>query len=120
MPLPVVRRALKLLELLMGPTAFATWDEAELLEISMTSRHGTRDAERLGVRAEADARGARRRLAATLSQRRAPRRPRQRLLELRGQRQQRVLARRPADQLDAGRQPVVAVIQRQRDRRAAR
>ena len=41
-------------ELLMGPTAFATWDEAELLEIPMTSRHGTADAERLGVTAEAD------------------------------------------------------------------
>lgn len=48
-PTPVVRRVLKLVELLMGPTAFATWDEAELLEVSMTSRHGTADAERLGV-----------------------------------------------------------------------
>ena len=48
-PTRVVRRTLKLVELLMGPAAFATWDEAELLEISMTSRHGTADAERLGV-----------------------------------------------------------------------
>ena len=48
-PAPVVRRALDLVELLMGPTAFASWDEAELLEIPMTSRHGTADAERLGV-----------------------------------------------------------------------
>ena len=48
-PTPIVRRTLQLTELLMGPTAFATWDEAELLEISMTSRHGTADAERLGV-----------------------------------------------------------------------
>jgi NADH dehydrogenase len=48
-PAPVVRRTLKLAELLMGPAAFATWDEAELLEVSMTSRHGTADAERLGV-----------------------------------------------------------------------
>jgi len=48
-PMPVVRRALQLTELLMGPTAFATWDEAELLEIPMTTRHGTADAERLGV-----------------------------------------------------------------------
>lgn len=48
-PTRVVRRALKLLELLMGPTAFATWDEAELLEVPMTSRSGTADAERLGV-----------------------------------------------------------------------
>jgi NADH dehydrogenase len=48
-PVPVVRRSLKLIELLTGPAAFATWDEAELLEIPMTSRHGTADAERLGV-----------------------------------------------------------------------
>jgi hypothetical protein len=34
----------------MGPTAFATWDEAELLDVPMTSLHGTLDAERLGVR----------------------------------------------------------------------
>jgi NADH dehydrogenase len=48
-PTPVVRRTLKLVELLMGPAAFATWDEAELLDVAMTSRHGTADAERLGV-----------------------------------------------------------------------
>jgi uncharacterized protein YbjT (DUF2867 family) len=48
-PLRVVRRALNAAELLMGPTAFATWDEAELLEIPMVSRHGTADAEALGV-----------------------------------------------------------------------
>jgi uncharacterized protein YbjT (DUF2867 family) len=48
-PVPLVRRTLNLIELLMGPAAFATWDEAELLEIPMTSRHGTADAERLGV-----------------------------------------------------------------------
>jgi len=48
-PTPIVRRTLKLVELLAGPTAFATWDEAELMEISMTSSRGTTDAERLGV-----------------------------------------------------------------------
>jgi uncharacterized protein YbjT (DUF2867 family) len=48
-PAPVVRRTLNALELLMGPAAFATWDEAELLEIPMISRHGTADAEKLGV-----------------------------------------------------------------------
>ncbi len=48
-PTPVVHRVLNTLELLMGPTAPATWDEAELLEVPMTSRHGTADAERLGV-----------------------------------------------------------------------
>jgi uncharacterized protein YbjT (DUF2867 family) len=48
-PISVVKRTLKATELLMGPAAPATWDEAELLEIPMTSRHGTADAERLGV-----------------------------------------------------------------------
>jgi uncharacterized protein YbjT (DUF2867 family) len=48
-PTPTARGSLKLLELLLGPTAPATWDEAELLEISMTSSRGTADAERLGV-----------------------------------------------------------------------
>jgi NADH dehydrogenase len=45
----LVRRLLRATELLMGPTAFATWDEAELLDVPMVSRHGTADAERLGV-----------------------------------------------------------------------
>lgn len=49
LPTGVVRRGLKVVELLMGPAAFATWDEAELLEISLISRKGTADAERLGV-----------------------------------------------------------------------
>jgi NADH dehydrogenase len=49
LPTRMVRRTLNLLELLMGPAAFATWDEAELLQVPMTSRHGTADAERLGV-----------------------------------------------------------------------
>jgi uncharacterized protein YbjT (DUF2867 family) len=48
-PIPIMRRTLKLVELLTGPAAFATWDEVELLEMSMISRHGTADAERLGV-----------------------------------------------------------------------
>ncbi len=48
-PNRVMHRVLDTLELLMGPTAPATWDEAELLEVPMTSRHGTADAERLGV-----------------------------------------------------------------------
>jgi NADH dehydrogenase len=49
-PLPVVRRGLRALERLAGPTAFATWDEAELMEVPMTTPSGTADAERLGVR----------------------------------------------------------------------
>ncbi len=48
-PIRVARRLLKLVELFGGPTAFATWDEAELLEVPLVSRHGTADAERLGV-----------------------------------------------------------------------
>jgi NADH dehydrogenase len=48
-PAPIVRRMLKLVELLGGPTAFATWDEAQLMDIPMTSRRGTADVESLGV-----------------------------------------------------------------------
>lgn len=48
-PLPVVRRVLRLAELVAGPAVFATWDEVELMEVPMTSRSGTADAERLGV-----------------------------------------------------------------------
>jgi NADH dehydrogenase len=48
-PERLVRRLLKTVELLAGPTAFATWDEAELLEVPLIARQGTADAERLGV-----------------------------------------------------------------------
>ncbi|MCW3010510.1 MAG: NAD-dependent epimerase/dehydratase family protein [Solirubrobacterales bacterium] len=48
-PLGLTSRGLRVAEALMGTTAPVTWDEAELLEVSMTSRHGTADAERLGV-----------------------------------------------------------------------
>jgi hypothetical protein len=33
-----------------GDAVFATWDEAELMEVAMTSRSGNADADRLGVR----------------------------------------------------------------------
>ena len=49
-PLPVVRRSLRLLGRLLGPKVFATWDEAELMEEPMTTPRGTADAESLGVR----------------------------------------------------------------------
>jgi uncharacterized protein YbjT (DUF2867 family) len=52
LPTPAVSRALRLLEAAVGPRAFATWDEAELMEISMVSSRGTADAERLGVTPE--------------------------------------------------------------------
>ena len=48
-PLPVVRRALRLAALFAGPSVFATEDEAELMEVPMTSAGGTAGAERLGV-----------------------------------------------------------------------
>jgi uncharacterized protein YbjT (DUF2867 family) len=48
-PTPVVSRALRVLETFMKSRAPATWDEAELLEVSMTSPRGTADAEALGV-----------------------------------------------------------------------
>ena len=41
-PAPVVRRSLNALELLTGPAAFATWDEAELLEVSLIAPAGNR------------------------------------------------------------------------------
>ncbi|HEY2720014.1 MAG TPA: NAD-dependent epimerase/dehydratase family protein [Solirubrobacteraceae bacterium] len=48
-PTPVVSRALRLLERVSGPNAFATWDEAELMETAMVSTRGTADVEALGV-----------------------------------------------------------------------
>lgn len=49
-PLPVVRASLKVAQAFAGPAVFATWDEAELMELSMTTPKGTADAESLGVR----------------------------------------------------------------------
>jgi uncharacterized protein YbjT (DUF2867 family) len=48
-PLPLVRTGLRALELLVGRSVFATWEEAELMEVPMTSERGTSDAESLGV-----------------------------------------------------------------------
>jgi len=48
-PTPIVSRTLGLLERAMGPRAFATWDEAELMEAPMTSPRGAADAEGFGV-----------------------------------------------------------------------
>jgi uncharacterized protein YbjT (DUF2867 family) len=48
-PTPLVSRGLRLLERMAGPSAFATWDEAELMEVTMTSARGAADAESLGV-----------------------------------------------------------------------
>ena len=49
-PLPVVRASLKVAEAFAGPSVFATWEEAELMELSMTTPKGTTDAESLGVK----------------------------------------------------------------------
>ena len=48
-PLPVVRASLRGLQRVAGPSAFATWEEAELMEEPMTTSRGTADAEGLGV-----------------------------------------------------------------------
>jgi uncharacterized protein YbjT (DUF2867 family) len=48
-PLPIVRSGLIAMRSLFGEAVFATWEEAELMEVSMTSERGTADAEELGV-----------------------------------------------------------------------
>jgi NADH dehydrogenase len=48
-PLPVVRAGLRSVEAVTRNKAFATWEEAELMEIPMTSERGSADAESLGV-----------------------------------------------------------------------
>jgi uncharacterized protein YbjT (DUF2867 family) len=48
-PTPIVSRGLRLLQATLGQRAFATWDEAELMEIPMLSSRGAADTERLGI-----------------------------------------------------------------------
>jgi NADH dehydrogenase len=48
-PLPVVRAGLRGVKTVSRNKAFATWEEAELMEIPMTSPRGSADAESLGV-----------------------------------------------------------------------
>ena len=48
-PTAIVSRGLRLLEAVAGPRAFATWDEAELMEVPMSSSGGVADAQSLGV-----------------------------------------------------------------------
>jgi hypothetical protein len=48
-PAATVRKGLRALEWLSGDNAFATWEEAELMGISMVSSRGTEDARKLGV-----------------------------------------------------------------------
>jgi len=49
MPLPIVRAGLIALRSIFGEAVFATWEEAELMEVGMTSERGTADAQELGV-----------------------------------------------------------------------
>ena len=49
LPLPLVRTGLIALRKTVGESAFATWEEAELMEVPMVSKGGTADAEELGV-----------------------------------------------------------------------
>jgi uncharacterized protein YbjT (DUF2867 family) len=51
-PTPIVSRALRATEALLKSKAPATWDEAELMEVSMLTDRGTTDAQILGVRPE--------------------------------------------------------------------
>jgi len=48
-PLPLVRAGLISLRSVFGEAVFATWEEAELMEVAMVSERGTGDAEALGV-----------------------------------------------------------------------
>jgi NADH dehydrogenase len=48
-PLPVVHASLRVLGRAVGPRAFATWEEAELMEEPMTTPRGTADVRSLGV-----------------------------------------------------------------------
>jgi uncharacterized protein YbjT (DUF2867 family) len=49
LPLPLVRAGLIALRNVFGEAVFATWEEAELMEVSMTTERGSADAEELDV-----------------------------------------------------------------------
>lgn len=49
LPLPLVRAGLIALRSVVGEAVFATWEEAELMEVSMVSERGAGDAQALGV-----------------------------------------------------------------------
>jgi NADH dehydrogenase len=49
LPLPLVRAGLIALRSVVGEAVFATWEEAELMEVSMVTDRGTADAQALGV-----------------------------------------------------------------------
>lgn len=49
LPLPLVRAGLIAIRSFFGEAVFATWEEAELMEVSMVSERGGGDAEALGI-----------------------------------------------------------------------
>jgi uncharacterized protein YbjT (DUF2867 family) len=49
LPLPLVRAGLLAIRSVFGEAVFATWEEAELMEVPMVSERGTADAQALGV-----------------------------------------------------------------------
>lgn len=49
LPLGLVRQGLIAIRSVFGEAVFATWEEAELMEVSMVSERGTADAQALGV-----------------------------------------------------------------------
>ena len=49
LPLPLVRAGLISIRSLFGEAVFATWEEAELMEVAMLSERGAADAQELGV-----------------------------------------------------------------------
>jgi uncharacterized protein YbjT (DUF2867 family) len=49
LPLPLVRAGLLAIRSVFGEAVFATWEEAELMEVSMVSERGTADVQALGI-----------------------------------------------------------------------
>jgi uncharacterized protein YbjT (DUF2867 family) len=49
LPLPLVRSGLLAMRSVFGESVFATWEEAELMEVSMVSERGPADVQALGV-----------------------------------------------------------------------
>jgi NADH dehydrogenase len=49
LPLPMVRSGLIAMRALLGESVFATWEEAELMEVPMLSERGAADVEGLGI-----------------------------------------------------------------------
>ena len=49
LPLPLIKASLVGLRAVFGEAVFATWEEAELMEVAMVSKRGTGDAQALGV-----------------------------------------------------------------------